>query len=197
MALAETFKAFLLGMVLSFAVGAPLGLLMGVFKTVDNIFDPVISALYVMPVLPLIPLLMIWFGLGWQVKGIYVFLFSFIVLSVNVYTGVKYVEGKYLEVGRIFGATRMQSFLKIVLPGALPMTMAGVRLCLGRGIKGMILAEMVMLASGLGYIIINASAALKVDVVLAVILVTLALGIFMSWISKFLHKKIAPWSEVE
>ena len=134
----------------SLLLGVGLGVAMGRSRLAEAILDPHVNALYATPQVALIPLLMMWFGLGFGVKVVVIFLFVFFPILINTVSGVKNVSASMVEVGRAYLASERQILFKVVFPAAVPFIMAGVRLAVGRGLVGMIVAELFTAITGLG-----------------------------------------------
>jgi NitT/TauT family transport system permease protein len=125
-----------IGFLLAALCGVVLGLLMGRFRAVEHFLDLYVNALMSAPTTAFVPVLILWFGLGIESRIAVVFLFAVFVIIINTMTGVKQVDGVLVEMARSFGAKEREVFFKIILPAALPAIMAGVRLGMGRAVKG-------------------------------------------------------------
>ena len=146
------------GYFLALALGVAVGVLMGSFEKVEHCLDLYVNGLMASPTIAFIPVLILWFGLGVQSRIAVVFLFSFFVIAINTMTGVKYVDPSFLEMARSFGAGGWELFYKVQLPAALPMVMTGVKLGMGRAVKGMVTGEVVLALTGTGAMIIGRAA---------------------------------------
>ena len=122
----------------SLLLGVGLGVAMGRSRLAEAILDPHVNALYATPQVALIPLLMMWFGLGFGVKVVVIFLFVFFPILINTASGVKNINASMVEMGRAYLASERQILFKVVFPAAVPFIMAGVRLAVGRGLVGKI-----------------------------------------------------------
>lgn len=134
-------------------VGVALGLMMGLFRRFRHLLDPLIMALYTTPRIALIPLLVLWFGVGPGSKVAVVFLGGVFPVLVNTVVGVQQVDPVWVRAVRAFGASRLQVLVTVTLPGSLPAVMAGIRLGIGRAITGVIVGEMYVSLAGVGYLI--------------------------------------------
>ena len=155
-------------------LGVIVGLLMGRFREVEHFLDLYINALMSAPMTAFVPVLILWFGLGVESRIAVVFLFAFFVIVINTMTGVKQVDRTFLEMARSFGAKETEIFFKIILPAAMPAIMAGVRLGMGRAVKGMVTAEMLLTLTGIGAMIMQYGSAFATDALFAVILTILS-----------------------
>src|SRR5262249_47042759 len=141
---------FSIGLAISVVGGVVIGILLGQFWLLEHILDPFVNALYAIPRVALIPVIILWAGL--EVPGKVTILVSIAIFPVlvNTYVGIKDVRGNLIEVGRAYAATELQIFMHIVLPASVPYIMAGIRLALGLAIIGMIVAEFFTAVTGLG-----------------------------------------------
>ncbi len=151
-----SFLEFAYGFVLGILVGLPLGLILGRFRRLNLIFEPLIMALYVTPRLALLPIIIVWLGIGLYSKVAVVFLGAVFPILINVLTGIKLVDPLWLRAARSYGASELDLFTKVMLPGSLPYIFLGVRLGLGRALLGVIVAEMYVSTVGIGHLIMQA-----------------------------------------
>jgi NitT/TauT family transport system permease protein len=185
------------GFGLSLALGVLLGLAAGRSRLAEAILEPHINALYATPQVALTPLLMVWLGLGFAVKVAVVFLFAFFPILINTASGAKNVSASMVEVGRAYQASRRQIMFKIVVPTALPFIMAGVRIAVGRGLVGMIVAELFTAITGLGAMLTLYGNIFETAKMFVVIIVLAALGIGFIRVTQMLERRIARWKESE
>jgi NitT/TauT family transport system permease protein len=186
---------FLLGYLLAAAAGIAVGLALGVNEDAEAVFSPYLMALYAAPRVAFISLLLIWLGAGLTLKVVLVFLSAFFPICVNTIAGAKGVDPTLLEAGRAFGASRWQTFTKIVVPSAVPFIFAGLRLGVGRGLIGMFVAELFGAEAGLGYLIQRAGFELKAAQVFAGVLVLMVLSVALHEGVAWLGRRLAPWRE--
>lgn len=166
----------LAGFVLGSAVGLTSGLILGTVRPLRVALEPVISALYVLPKVAILPLVMLIFGLGESSKIALVALATFFVVVINTTAAVVGIEPIYLEAGRAFGARRRQMFGHIILPAALPVMFTGLRLALGTALIVIIAAEFVATQEGIGYFIWLAWNTLRPEAMFAGFIVIGVLG---------------------
>ena len=145
----------LMGLTLAIIFGTLLGLALARFRILDVGLTVYITFLYSIPSVALVPLIVLWAGYETTAKVIILFLFAFFPMVINTYQGVKSVDPKLLEVGRAFRCSERQLWTNIVLPGALPFIVTGIRLAVGRGMIGMVLADLYTAISGIGYLIVR------------------------------------------
>jgi ABC-type nitrate/sulfonate/bicarbonate transport system permease component len=196
-ALLLTLQGLSVGFVLAIIFGIVIGLLMGRYRLFDYMLDVQISALYSTPNVALIPLLILWFGLGMTSKIAIVFLAAFFPIIVNTYGGVRNVSRGLVEIAEAEGASEAQIFGKIILPASLPFIMTGIRLAVGRAVVGMVVAEMFTAITGLGGAIVYYSNAFATDKLFVVIILLALLGVALTEGVKFLEVRLAPWKETE
>lgn len=181
----------------SLVLGVILGLAMGRSRLAEAALQPHINALYATPQVALTPLLMMWLGLGFAVKVAVVFLFAFFPILINTASGAKNVSASMVEVGRAYLAPPRQILFKIVFPAALPFIMAGVRIAIGRGLVGMIVAELFTAITGLGAMLSLYGNIFETAKMFVVIIILALLGIGLIHASQALERKLATWKETE
>jgi NitT/TauT family transport system permease protein len=182
-----------IGFGLAVLFGIVLGLLMGRFRAVEHFFDIYVNALMSAPMTAFVPVLILWFGLGVESRIAVVFLFAVFVIIVNTMTGVKQVDTVLVEMARSFGAREREIFFKIMLPAALPAIMAGLRLGVGRAVKGMVTGEMLLTLTGIGAMIMQYGSAFATDALFAVILTILALALLSMKAVHWLDRRMTGW----
>ncbi len=194
-AVSESLLTFALGFSLAAFLGIIVGYMMGWFKPVALVLNPFLSAFYVVPIAALVPVMIIWFGIGYNPRVLTVFLFSVFEITISVYTGVKNVDQTLIEVATSFGATRWQLFRRVVFFDALPYVFAGLRIGSGRAVKGMITAELLFAVTGMGGLIMTFSNYYRIDRVFVMIVTVSLLGVLFGEILMGLERVIAPWKE--
>jgi ABC-type nitrate/sulfonate/bicarbonate transport system permease component len=192
-AIASSSKALAIGFAVAIVVGIVIGLVTGRYKLANAALSAQITALYSTPTVALIPLLILWFGLGLEAKVVVVFLSAVFPIIINTQGGAENVQGSLVEVGLVEGANEWQIFTKIIVPGALPYIMTGIRLSVGRAVVGMVVAEMFTAISGLGGLIIIYGNSFATDKLLVVVLVLALLGVILTQITRRLEMLFAPW----
>jgi NitT/TauT family transport system permease protein len=166
---------------------------MGRFSLVEWATDIYISALYSMPMVAMVPLIVLWFGFKVPAKVIIVFLFMVFPILINTYQGVKDVDRNLQEVARSFCSSEGQLWRHLIIPSAIPFIVVGVRLAIGRGLVGMIIAEFYTSVTGLGYMIVRYANAFETDKLFVPIVVVMILGVGLMWLAKWVEGRIAPW----
>jgi ABC-type nitrate/sulfonate/bicarbonate transport system permease component len=192
-ALAQSLQPFVVGYSIAILVGVPLGLVLGRFRTAEAALGIFITGGYAMPLVALVPLLILWFGLGFSVKAAVIFLMSIFPIVINTWLGVKSVPKALIEVGRSLVASDAVILRRIVLPATLPYIMAGIRLAVGRAVVGMVIAEFFTEISGLGGIIINSANNFDTATMFVPIIVLMVLAVGLNWLIGWCERVIAPW----
>jgi sulfonate transport system permease protein len=183
--------------VLSVLAGVFLGVIMGRFSIVEWAADIYVNALYSTPMVAVVPLIVLWFGFKVPAKVIIVFLFMVFPVLLNTYEGVKNVDRNLQEVARSFCSSESQLWRHLIIPSAIPFIVAGVRLAIGRGLVGMIVAEFYTSVTGLGYMIVRYANALETDKLFVPIVVVMILGVGLLSLAKWVEGRIAPWRNSE
>jgi len=191
----QSLGPFVLGFVLAAVFGVPLGVIIGRFPRVEAAIGIYITAGYAMPLVALVPLYIMWFGLGFWVKVAIIATMTFFPVCINSWLGVKMVPSTLVEVGQSFVGSREQILRKIVLPASVPYIMAGLRLGVGKAVIGMIVAEFFTAISGLGGIIINAANSFETAKMLAPVVVVMVFAVLVTELMAWLERKIAPWHQ--
>jgi NitT/TauT family transport system permease protein len=192
-ALLVSAQALVLGFLLSVALGVPLGLLMGRYRKLESFLDIYMTALLAVPMITFIPFLVIAFGLGLQSRVWIVFLFAFVIITVNTTAGVRNVDPTLTEMARAFGARESELFLKVILPAALPMIMAGIRLGMGRAILGMVTSEMILSAVGFGVMLMTFGASFNTPALFATLLTIVVLAVALLALVQYIDRRLMPW----
>ena len=190
----ESLEILFYGLGISIVVGVPLAVLMARFKPIDWALDLPLNALYSTPMVALVPLLVLWFGIYMQAKVIVVFLFAVFPILINTYQGVRECDKNMLEVARSFRSPEWRMWQDVLLPFALPYIAAGIRLAIGRGLVGMVIAEFYTTISGLGFMITRYANIFETDKTFVPVILLMFLGIALTASLKWVERRIAPWS---
>ena len=185
----RVFAAF----VLAVAIGIPVGIGMGVSRFARGIFDPPIEFYRPLPPLAYLPLMIIWFGIGEQAKIILLFLAIFAPVALAARAGVRSVPQEQIQAALSMGATRDQVVRYVIVPGALPEILVGLRIGMGVGWTTLVAAEMVAADAGLGKMVYNASNFLRTDVVILGILAIGCVAYVFELVMRMLERRLVPW----
>lgn len=186
-------QAMVIGFLASLIVGIPLGLIMGRWTQAEKFTDLYLNILLVTPVSALIPLFIIALGLGLTSRVLVVFVFTFIYMTVNTRAGLRNIDPGLIEMARSFGANERQMWRKVLLPAALPAMMTGVRVGLGRAINGMVIVELLLVAVGVGRLVLRYQGDFRADLVYAVVFVVLVEAVALMDLVKRLEKRLVHW----
>lgn len=189
----DSLSSLLAGFGAAVAVGIALGFAMGWNKYLRDVLNPFVSAIYVIPVAALVPLLIIWFGLGFTPRVLTIFLFSVFEVLVSTMAGVRNVDEDLITVARSFGANRRQLFAKVAFFAALPYIFAGLRMGVARALKGMIIAELLFAVTGIGGAIMTAANYYEIDKVFVYVIELAVLGIALAAVVQLVEKVVTPW----
>ncbi|HWE79837.1 MAG TPA: ABC transporter permease [Pseudolabrys sp.] len=192
--LGQSLQVLVLGLAAAVVVGIPLGVAMARIRKLDWALDLPINALYSTPMVALVPILVLWFGIYLKAKVIVVFLFAVFPVLINTYQGVRECDKNMLEVARSFRSSERRMWQDVLLPFALPYIAAGVRLAIGRGLVGMVIAEFYTTISGLGFMITKYANVFEMDKTFVPVIVLMALGVALTSGLKRLERRAAPWS---
>lgn len=193
----ESLQILACGLFFAILVGVPLAVLMARYKPIDWALDMPINALYATPTVALVPILVLWFGIYMQAKIIVVFLFAVFPILINTYQGVRECDKNMLEVARSFRAKEWEMWKDVLLPFAVPYIAAGIRLAIGRGLVGMVIAEFYTTISGLGFMITRYANVFETDKTFVPVLLLMVLGITLTAALKRIERRIAPWSRAD
>jgi ABC-type nitrate/sulfonate/bicarbonate transport system permease component len=197
----DTFGAFLVSnqaLVIGFAISVILGIVLGLgaarFSKIEGFVDPYLSILLVTPMAALIPILLMSLGIELSSRVFLVIVFTIPVIIVNTRTGVRQVDPNLIEMATSFGAKEREIWQKILLPGSLPAIMTGIRLGLGRGVTGMVIIELLMVAVGIGGLILKFQGQFASDLLYALVILVVLEALLLVSAVRFLERKIAPWA---
>ncbi len=183
----------LTGLALGGTIGFALGLANGLSRGSERLTDTTLQMLRNIPNLALIPLVILWFGIGEGAKLFLVALGVVFPIYVNTFQGVRTVDPQLIEMGRTYGMSPVTLFRRVILPGALPSIFVGLRYALGIMWLTLIVAETIAASSGLGYMAMEAREFMLIDVVVLAILIYAGLGKLADLITRFLERRLLAW----
>ncbi len=190
-------KRVFIGFILSSLIAIPLGIFFGIYKKIYVFFEPIFNFIRNTPPLALIPMLILWFGIGEKSKIIIIILASFFPIFTSTLKGIRNCDSKLIEVGRVFELSKLQIILDIIIPNAVLDIAVGLKLALGYSFRAIIGAELVAASSGLGYLISDGKEMSRTDVVLVGIIIIGILGIICDHIFSKVLKSISRGKMVE
>jgi NitT/TauT family transport system permease protein len=168
---------------------------MGWSKTIKALFNPIIWVIYPLPKIALLPLIMLLIGLGEPPIILIIALGAFFPLVINSASGVANIEPIYLDVARNYGASTFQTFVKVLLPGSLPMIFSGLRLALGISLLLAVVAELAIASKGVGAMLWLSWETLRVERIYVAIAVIAVLGLLLNWLLGLANSRLIHWQE--
>jgi NitT/TauT family transport system permease protein len=187
-------QALVIGFAIAVVVGVPAGILLGRFRRLERFADVYLNILLVTPMAAIIPLLVMSVGFGLASRVILVTIFSIVMVVVNCRAGVRQVDPSLIEMARSFGATERQVWSRILLPGALPAIMTGIRLGVGRAVTGMVIVELLMVSTALGGLILEYRGLFKAPLLYGTIVIILAEALLLISAARWAERKLTAWA---
>ena len=184
---------FTAGFGLSLVVGIGLGIAMGLNRLTEYAVDPFVWFLYSSPLIAFYPLIIVWLGFGFATVVAITFLLSFVSVVVNTVAGVHGVDPQLIRAVRAFGGTRLDVIRKVILPAAVPLIIAGMRIGLGRALHGVVLGEMFSSNAGLGYRITFYAAHLRTADVFVPLVILVLIGLLINQLGNALEARLQAW----
>jgi ABC-type nitrate/sulfonate/bicarbonate transport system permease component len=184
---------FAIGFVVSVALGVVIGVPMGWYKAISKIFDPLLSGIYATPLIALLPLIIMMFGLGSISKIIMTVLAAVFPILINTMVGIANTDHRLITMARAFGAKDRHIFLKVSLPGSLPYIVAGMRVALGRALVYIVVAEQYGAAMGLGYLSSLAAQRFQMAAMFVPIVIIAGLGAGLNELLKAVEHRLEKW----
>jgi NitT/TauT family transport system permease protein len=188
-----TLRAYLLGLAIATVVGIPLGFIGGWYKRASYILEPWLAALNATPTVAIVPLIIIWLGIGQVSKVFIVFLFAVFPYAFNTMIGVRQSEAEFLDVARSYGASQSKIVSSIVIPGAVPYIMTAARLAVGRALIGVVVAELVASNTGLGFLISISAGTFDTSLLMVAVLFVGTFGLIMTEVMKTIERQFDKW----
>ena len=185
---------FGIAFVFCIVVGVPLGLLMGMSRTAQALLDPPIEITRPIPKLALLPLFIIWFGIGELSKTIVIITALFPMMSISAMQAVRGVSQRKIQAAYSLGASRWIVFRRVLLPASLPGIFTGIRVSIGIGVTMLVGAEMIATSDGIAWMALSAADFLLTDVVLVGVLMMAALGYGLDLLARFAEGRLVHWS---
>ncbi len=184
-------------MAIGFSIGAVAAVVLavaaGLSRFGENAVDPPMQMLRTLPLFGLVPVFIVWFGIGQLPKVLLIALAATVPLYLNVYAGIRSVDARLGELGRVLGLGRFEFIRHVVLPGALPQSLVGLRQSLGAAWLALVVAEQLNVSNGLGFMISQATQFLQDNVIFVVLLVYTALGLLTDALVRLLERRALAW----
>jgi ABC-type nitrate/sulfonate/bicarbonate transport system permease component len=184
---------FSIGFLISVILGVVIGVPMGWYRGLSKAFDPLLSGIYATPLIALLPLIIMIFGLGPISKIIMTILAAVFPILINTMVGIANTDHRLILMARAFGAKDSTIFLKVSIPGSLPYIVAGMRVALGRALVYIVVAEQYGAATGLGYLSSVAAQRFQMAAMFVPIVIIAALGAGLNELLKSVEKRLEKW----
>jgi sulfonate transport system permease protein len=191
--LAASLERWAIGFALGVAIGVLLAVVTGLSRVGEVVADPILQGLRSVPLLGLIPLFIVWFGIGQLPKVLFVLLSALFPMYISTFAGIRGVDGKLGELGRVLGLRRGEIIRHIVLPGALPAALAGLQLSVIASMTALVVGEQINATSGLGFMITQAEQFLNNSVIMVALIVYAILGILANGAVRLLERRALAW----
>ena len=191
--LAFSGRNFVIGLGMAIAVGVVLGVLIGWYRRLASLVDPFVTALYSTPRVALVPLIGIWFGFGWQSKMFIVFINAVFPVLINTIGGVRATDVDLLRAARAYCASDWQIFTTVVVPGAVPFILTGVRQAVALGLIGVVVGEMFGGSEGIGFMVAYGGTNLQTDTLFVGVVIIAISGIVLTWLAERLEMRFSRW----
>lgn len=189
----QTIWPFAVGLVIAFVVGTTLGLLLGIFRPAARILDPYIFVFWSIPNIAWLPLFIAWFGVGQLTLIVFVFVSAVFPQMLTVESGAKETDSFLVEVARSLGGTKREILHIVVLPSALPYIFAGLRIAVGRALVGIIVGQLLIVATGIGYMFQFYGETLSLAKYFAPLIVIAALAVLLNRGVNWAEHVLVPW----
>ncbi|HEX4277155.1 MAG TPA: ABC transporter permease [Bryobacteraceae bacterium] len=186
-------KNFIIGFVLSVVLGVVFGVIIGWYKRVEMITGPFTSALYATPRVAMVPLIIIWFGIGMWSKVFIVFITAFFPVLINTIGGIRAVDRDLLKAARAFCATDRQIFMTLAIPGAVPFILTGIRQAVALGLIGVVVGEMFGGSEGIGFMVAYGGQTFATDTLFVGVLIIAFSGIILTAAAEALENRFSRW----
>lgn len=191
--LAYSSKNFAIGFILAVVAGVVLGILVGWYRRLEMILGPFLNALYATPRVAMVPLIIIWFGIGMWSKVFIVFISAFFPILVNTIGGIQAIDRDLLRAARAFCASDRQIFTTVAIPGAVPFILTGVRQGVALGLIGVVVGEMFGGSQGIGFMVAYGGQTFATDTLFTGVLIIAIAGIVLSALAEQLERRFSRW----
>ena len=192
----HSFNNLMFGLAIACLIGIPGGLLMGGNKYIESILSPYVWALASLPRIALVPLFILFLGFTTKMQVTIIVISAVFPIMINSWAGVKTTEKSLLAAARVFGANRVQLYVKVVLPYTLPFIISGIQQGIGRGLIGVVIAELFGGSNGLGYLIQRSADTFNTAMTFAVLLLLIVMSLSLINFTRWLEAYVAPWRNV-
>lgn len=194
--LAFTLTNLSIGLVIAIIIGVPAGLLMGGNRYVETVLSPYVWTMASLPRIALVPLFVLFLGFTVKMQITIIVLSAVFPIIINAWAGVKTTEKSLLAAAKVFGANKKDLYLKVVLPYTLPFIISGIQQGIGRGLVGVVIAEIFGGSNGLGYLISRSADTFNSELMYAVLLLLAIISLSLIKITRILEVYVAPWRQI-
>jgi ABC-type nitrate/sulfonate/bicarbonate transport system permease component len=184
---------FLLGFAGAVVAGVALGILIGWYRKLRMLLDPTLTALYATPRVAMIPLILIWFGIGMWSKVFIVFISAFFPILVNTVGGMRAIDRDLLRAARAFCASDWQIFKTVAIPGSVPFILTGIRQGVALGLIGVVVGEMFGGSEGIGFMVAYGGQTFATDTLFVGVVIIAGAGIVLTWLAERLERRFSQW----
>ncbi|MFM2125510.1 MAG: hypothetical protein RL328_1961 [Acidobacteriota bacterium] len=184
---------FTIGFLGAALAGVVVGILVGWYKKVRMLADPLLNALYATPRVAMIPLILMWFGIGMWSKVFIVFISAFFPVLVNTVGGMRAIDRDLLRAARAFCASDWQIFKTVAIPGAVPFILTGIRQGVALGLIGVVVGEMFGGSQGVGFMVAYGGQTFATDTLFVGVIIIAAAGIVLTWLAERLERRFSQW----
>ncbi len=181
------------GLAIGVSIGMVLGLIAGLSRAGEAAVDPVMQIKRTIPVVALAPLFIVWFGIGETPKIALIAFATLFPVYLNLYNGIRGVDVRLLDAARSFGLSRAEQIFHVILPGALPSLLVGLRYSLSIAIILLVIAEQINASSGLGFLINNARDFMRTDIIVVCLMVYALLGLAADYLVRLIEHRALAW----
>jgi sulfonate transport system permease protein len=192
-AMAVSVQRFALGFAFGAGAALLLALVAGLSRAGEATIDPLVQMIRTLPLFGLIPVFIVWFGIGSLPKILLVALGASVPLYLNTYSGIRSIDGRLFELSQVLKLNRRERLINVVIPGALPQALVGLRQSLGAAWLSLVVAEQINANAGLGFMINQAATFLRNDVIFVALTVYTLLGLLTDWIVRLLERRALAW----
>lgn len=194
-AFGTTLWAMAVGMAIATPLGMAIGFAMGRIRLLDVALTPYMYAIYATPRIALIPILVLWLGIDFELRITIIALGAVFPIIINTYVGTKNTEQELLDVGRVFIASNWQTLRTIIIPSAAPYVFAGIRIGIGKAVSGVIVAEMTSTLTGVGRLLISYAKYLQIAELFVGVMTLGLFSLLLYALLARLQKRLTPWAD--
>ncbi len=188
-----TVSTLSVGFALAILVGIPLGVLMAQFPRFGELLSPYLYGIFSTPRVVIVPLIIVWFGVGYSGRLFLIFLWSMIAISTSTTDGVRNARPDLIEVARSYGASRIEMVRHVLLPGAVPFVVSGLRIGAERAVVGVVIGEMFLQLTGLGGLLVTSAKSFQTAEMLCAVVVIAVIGTILITALDLLEQQVSSW----